>query len=131
MVGWLSSTIVALGLMAVGATALVAPRASSTQYGVAVDDPRALGFIRAMGIRDIVIGVLLGLLIEMRARDALAWAMFTAAMIAVVDLAVVATDRRPGAVPGGNPGRSLVPCVLHATGALLLVATGIVLRAGG
>ena len=52
------SAIVALSLVAIGAGAIVAPRMFAMQYGIELDDPRALGFLRAMGVRDLAIGVL-------------------------------------------------------------------------
>jgi hypothetical protein len=131
MVGWLLSVVVALGLTAVGVTALVAPRASATQYGIVVDDPRAFAFIRAMGVRDVVIGVLLGLLVEAGTRAALAWAISATSLIAVVDLALVMADRRSAPPSSGRDGSGLRPGFLHATGALLLLGIGIVVWAGG
>ena len=115
-----------VGLVAVGVGALVTPRMASVQFGIVTGEPRALAFIRAMGVRDVVIGVLLALLAAERARETLAWAMFATALVAVTDLAVVMADRRTR-----TPRRMLDrSCWLHAGGAVAFVVTGAVLRAG-
>src|SRR5438128_7864748 len=130
MIGWVLSGLVVLGLVAVGVAALVAPRASSVQYGIVMDEPRALALIRAMGVRDVVIGVLIALLAVERAREALAWAMFAAALVALIDLAVVMADRRTAA-RAGAPRRGFDrSCCLHAAGGIGFLVTGAVLRAG-
>ena len=130
MIGWTLSALMAFGLVAVGVAALVAPRVSSSQYGIVMDDPRALAFIRAMGVRDVVIGILLALLALERGREALAWAMFAVALVALVDLAVVTVDRR-AAVATGTSARGFDRSrLLHAAGAIGLLAAGAVLRAG-
>jgi hypothetical protein len=58
MLGLVVGALVALLLIAVGAGALLVPRMASQQFGIVLDDPRALGFIRAIGARDLLIGVL-------------------------------------------------------------------------
>jgi hypothetical protein len=128
MIGWILVALAASGLVAVGVGALVAPRASASQYGIVVDDPRALAFIRAMGIRDLVIGVLLALLASSRSRELVAWALYATTLIALIDFAVVTIDRRTTVVrdePRGIPSR-----VLHAAGAIGLGLAGVVLQAG-
>ena len=130
MIGWVLSVLVPLGLVAVGLAALVAPRTSSSHYGLVIDDPRALALIRAMGIRDVVIGILLALLALARARAALVWAMFAVAMVALLDLAVVTADRRAAAATGAAKRRFDRACCLHAAGAIGLLVAGAVLRAG-
>ena len=48
--------VVAAGLAAVGAGAIVAPRPSAWMFGLATDDPTALAFVRAAGARDLILG---------------------------------------------------------------------------
>jgi hypothetical protein len=120
MLGLALAGLVALGLLAIGAAALLAPRAASRQYGIPCDDARALALIRAMGVRDVVIGVLLLLLASAGRRDLLAWGLVTSAAIAALDFAVVSRDRPPA---GRAP---LVPCLLHAGGALGLLLAALV-----
>jgi hypothetical protein len=45
------------GLIVIGAAAIVAPATSSSQYGVATEDPSALAFVRATGARDLILGL--------------------------------------------------------------------------
>jgi|SRR5882724_5391530 len=130
MIGWVLSGFVILGLLAVGVAALVAPQMSSVQYGIVMNEPRARAFIRAMGVRDVVIGVLIALLALDQARDALAWAMFAAAPVALVDLAVVMADRRLAAATGASRRGFDRSCALHAAGVFGFLVTGAVLRAG-
>src|SRR5262250_1075976 len=94
MIGWTLSALVVVSLLAIGLGAVVAPRAASAQFGLTVDDPRALGLVRAMGMRDVVIGGLLALVALEQSRHSLAWGMYVSALIAVTDFAVVGADRR-------------------------------------
>jgi hypothetical protein len=107
---------VALCLFGIGAGALAAPRASSRQYGILADSAAGLAFIRAMGARDLVIGVLLLLLAGAGRRDLLAWALIASAAIAAVDLAVVSAA-----------GARRSARLLHGLGGAGLVAAGLVL----
>ena len=126
MLGSVLSALVFLALVAVGVVALVAPRFSASQYGIVIDDPRALALIRAMGVRDVAIGALIALLALTGAREALVWAMFATAPVALIDLALVAADRRTAGT-GHRLDRS---CALHAAGAIGLLVTAAILRAG-
>lgn len=128
MIGWGLVALAASGLVAVGAGALVAPRPSASQYGIVVEDPRALAFVRAMGIRDLVIGVLLGLLAWSRSRELVAWALYAIALIAVLDFVVVTIDRPAAGARGAT--RGIPSRVLHAAGAIGLGLAGAVLHAG-
>jgi hypothetical protein len=98
MIGLAVAAMVALALIGVGAGALAAPRRFLQQYGILLEDPRALAFIRAMGVRDLGIGILLLLLAGAGRRELLAWGMGAASLIAFVDYAVVsAAGARRGA----------------------------------
>jgi hypothetical protein len=106
----------------------VAPRTSASQYGIVVDDRRALAFIRAMGVRDVVIGVLLALLATSGSRKVVAWGLYATTLIAVIDFVVVTIDRP---AKGGRGGTRRIPSrVLHAAGAIGLGIAGAVLQAG-
>ena len=126
MIGWVLTALVSFTLVAVGLGALVVPRIAASQYGIVIDDPRALALFRAMGVRDVVIAVLIALLAVERAREAVAWGMFATAVVAVIDLAVVMGDRR---TRSGTRGFDRC-CSLHAAGAIGLIVTGIILGAG-
>lgn len=128
MFGWILATLVAMGLVAIGVGALFAPRMSCAQYGIVLDDPRALAFVRAMGVRDLALGLVFGLLIHVQARETLVWAIVAITPIALLDFVVVTADRR-ASVPASRPGFGRAPA-LHAGGALGLLATAGVLHAG-
>jgi hypothetical protein len=131
LIGWTLLALAVAGLVAVGVGALVAPRMAASQYGIVVDDPRALAFVRAMAVRDLVIGVLLGLMATSGSRGPVAWGLYVTAVIALVDLAVVtiarpvtaARDEAPApAIPphicmrrGRSGSRSQAPCSMRAT----------------
>jgi hypothetical protein len=127
MLGWALATVIVASLVAVGSVALAAPRRSAALYGIVLDDARALAFIRAMGARDLVIGALLAV-IALQGRSApLGWALWVTAVVALVDGAVVAADRR---AVSGAPRRGIDPRLLHAMGAVALVRAGSLLCAG-
>lgn len=119
MIGLAVTGLVALGLIGIGVAALIAPHASSRQYGIVLDDSRALAFIRALGVRDLVIGVLLLLLASSGRHELLAWGMAASAAIALLDFVVVSAA-----------GARASARALHAIGgvgvliAALVIATG-------
>jgi hypothetical protein len=120
MLGLTLAGLVALGLIGIGVGALVAPRASSRQYGVVPDDPRALALFRAMGVRDLVIGVLVLLLLAAARRDLLALGIAASSAIALLDFAVVSRD-----APQASTAR-----LLHGGGALGLLSAALVIALG-
>jgi len=126
MVGWVLSALVALSLVAIGSVAIVAPRASAAQYGIVVDDPRADAFVRAMGVRDLSIGLIFALLLGAHAREVLAWSMVAVIPIAVTDWVLVALDRDATRRACGLDRARL----LHAVGSIALAATAVILHAG-
>jgi hypothetical protein len=129
MVGWSLSAVIVVSLVSIGLGAFVAPRWSSAQYGIVLDDPRALAFIRAMGVRDVVIGGLLGLIAWQHARQTLGLGMALTAVIAVTDLVLVIADRRTATAQPTTRALDAAR-VLHAAGVVGLVLTGTVLLAG-
>lgn len=121
MLGFALTGFVALSLLGIGVFALAAPRASARQFGIELEDPRALAFLRAMGARDLAIGALLLILAAGAPRGWLALGLAASAGIALVDFLVVARDRGPHG-PAPAPARWL-----HALGGLgLLFAAGVV-----
>jgi Domain of unknown function (DUF4267) len=124
MLGLGLAGLAALALIGIGLGALLAPRFSSRQYGILLEDPRALAFIRAMGVRDGVIGVLLLLLAGAGRRELLAWALLATTAIAGVDFALVWRDRAPAAGPRSTAR------LLHALGALGLLGSALVIASG-
>jgi hypothetical protein len=125
MIGSTLATLVIMGLLAIGVGGVIAPRRASEQYGVVLADARALGLIRAMAARDLVIGGLLGMLALAVTRPTLGWAMWLTAVIAAVDFLVVSADRR-----ATSRTRLDRATALHGGGAVGLLVAGAVLLAG-
>jgi hypothetical protein len=125
MIGWGLATCAIGALVGIGLVGVLAPRHAAAQYGIVLDDARALGLIRAMAARDLVVGALLGLIAFAATRDALGSAMCLTALIAVVDLVVVAADR--GATSRAPMERATA---LHGSGAVGLLVAGGALLAG-
>jgi Domain of unknown function (DUF4267) len=128
MLGWALSAVIIVSLVAIGFGALSVPRRWAALYGIVLDDPRALAFVRAMGVRDLVIGGLIAVIAFQRRREALGWGLCLAAVVALVDYVVVTADRR--AATPGSPAHAMDTRVLHATGAVGLVLAGGLLLAG-
>lgn len=127
MIGMLLCGVAVLGLVAIGVGAIVAPAFSAGQFGIVVADARAEAYLRAMGARDLVLGIVLALVMGLGSPVLLAWSVAACALVAIVDLAVVATDRSPATTPGVPRGVSLT---LHAGGALGLLATALLVALG-
>ena len=125
MIGLVLTGLLAVALIGIGGGALAAARRSSEQYGIVLEDPRALAFLRAMGVRDLVIGVLLLLLLAAGRRELLALGVLASAAVAVLDFVVVARDRPPAGLRA--PARARM---LHALGALGVLAVSLVVALG-
>jgi len=122
MIGQSLAGLAVVALVAIGVGGLAAPRRASDEYGVVLDDVRALGLVRAMAVRDVVLGVLLGLLALTATRAVLGVALCLTALVAAVDLFVVTTDRTATSRSAMNRAS-----VLHGGGLIgLLVAAGVV-----
>jgi hypothetical protein len=120
MIGLALAILVAFALVAIGVGALLAPRAASHQYGIAHDDPRALALIRAMGVRDLVLGALVLLLAATGRRDLLALGLAASVLVAALDFAVVSAD----------PSARRNARILHGGGALLVLAVALLIATG-
>jgi hypothetical protein len=128
MIGMTLCGVAALSLLGIGIGAIVAPGFSARQYGIVVDDARALAYLRAMGARDLVLGIVLGLLMVFGSPGMLAASVAACALVAIVDFAVVLADPRPGTAPPAVPrGLSLT---LHAGGAIGLLAAAVLVALG-
>jgi len=129
MVGWCLAAGGILSLLAIGIGALLIPRTASAQYGIVLDDPRALAFVRAMGVRDLSLGLVLGVLAARADRAGLGWAMLALMPVALLDLAVVSADQR-AVQRGHSPGTGAWARVLHAAGVVGLLVAAMALFAG-
>lgn len=128
MIGMMLCGVAALSLLGIGTGAIVAPAFSSGQYGIVVADARAHAYLRAMGARDLVLGIVLALLMALGSSALLAASVAACALVAIVDFAVVFADHRPAAAPTGVPrGLSLT---MHAGGAIGLLAAALLVALG-
>jgi len=125
MLGWTLATLVVTALGLIGVAGCVAPGIAARQYGILVADRRALAFVRAMAVRDLVIGAVLGLIALDGARTTLGRAMIATAVVPIVDLVLVIADRRATA-----QHRLDGTAALHASGMLGLVVAAVALLAG-
>ncbi len=119
MLGNALSALVALSLVAIGAGAFIAPRASAGQYGLPVDDAIGASYVRALGSRDLLLGLIIGSSLARGApRRTLGTTISLCALTGMADFILVMTT--PGAL------RKRLP--VHAVGILGLVALGALLR---
>ena len=125
MIGRSLATLAVVALVAIGVAGLAAPRRASAEYGIVLDDARALGLVRAMAVRDVVLGGLLGMLALVATREVLGWAMCLTALVAAVDLLVVTADRS-----GTSRSARSRAGLLHGGGLIGLLVAGGVLWAG-
>ena len=131
--GALLAGLAGLGLICVGLFAIAMPGISASQYGLPTNDPIALTFVRAMGARDVILGLILEILLSSRAWESLSWTVLASSLLAFTDLACVVSRRRAigAAAKGSSRGHATARSVLlHAMGGLGLVAIGILLRLG-
>ena len=120
MIGLALAWLAALGWIGIGVGALVAPRIASGQYGIVLPDPRALAFIRAMGVRDVLIGVFAVLLLWSGRTDLVALGVGASALVALLDWWAVARDPAPR--------RAAV--LLHAGGAAGVLLAAVLIALG-
>ncbi len=53
-------TLAAIGLVAVGVLALLSPQRLARSYGVEVEESSSYVYVRAAGVRDLILGAILG-----------------------------------------------------------------------
>ena len=112
MIGLLLVGLLTVGMAGIGVFACLFPRLASYLYGVPQEDADGRIWVRAAGVRDL--GLVL-LLVGFYARgwlEPMAWVAIATGLVAVADLASVLVRR--GLLP--------LPALVHASG----VATGIV-----
>jgi len=92
--GW----IIAVVLVAVGLLALLAPHSLARHYGVAVEGDREAAYVRATGIRDVAIGIVLAATAYYRILPLLIILAVVGIAVSIADLYVVSRHgghRRP------------------------------------
>ena len=120
----LGSIVGALGgfaFFALGIGALTAPGISSAQYGLPTTDRTALAFVRAVGARDLALGIIVLLLLASRNRSALEIVLGISTLAAAGDALAVS-----GARKDAGPGQLGV----HVGGAAALLLAWQLVRSG-
>ncbi len=114
MIGSVASVLVALAFVSLGVGSYVAPSALAENYGLPLSTPTEFAYLRALGTRDFVLGLLVaGFALRSEFRPALQTTISLCAIVAAGDLAAVATVR------GAAPKASLA---IHAGGIVGLLA---------
>ena len=121
MFGTAAAALAGLAFFAIGAGALIAPGASSVQYGLPTTDRAALALVRGIGARDVVLGVIVLALLASRNRDGLAIALAASVLAAAGDATAVAT---------GRPDASARNLAVHFGGAAALLVAWRLVRSG-
>jgi hypothetical protein len=85
LLGW----VVAVVLLLIGLYALVSPHAVARGYGVHADGHDAHGYVRATGIRDIALGVLLGAVAYFHSLPLLIVFAAVGIVVSIADLTIV------------------------------------------
>jgi hypothetical protein len=118
-IGYILSTLVAVGIIFIGARFLIVPHAAAAAYGVAVrPDPAADAFLSVKGIRDIASGLIVGAAILSRSVHLLGWIVLAASVIPTGDAAIVLR----------HGGTRLTAFGIHgATAVMMLVTAGLLL----
>lgn len=111
--------LAALTLLVLGAGAIASPTALSSGYGIPAAGAGGLAFVRATGVRDLLFGCVLGVLLATQAEPALRITVILAVLVALGDLAIVGAAR--------GAARSLA---VHASGALGFAVIWILLQRG-
>ncbi len=121
MFGTAAAALAGLAFSAIGVGALIAPGPSSVQYGLPTTDRAALALVRAIGARDVVLGVIVLTLLASRDRDGLAVALAASVLAAAGDATAVAT---------GRPDASARNLAVHFGGAAALLVAWRLVRSG-
>lgn len=112
------AVLVCVGIIALGARFVLAPRPAMVGFGVAPD--RLPAMTAAKGVRDMTSGVLLLVVWVAAGSEALGWFMVAVALTPVADALIVLS----------NGGKLSTALGVHGLTAALLVAAGLVLALG-
>ena len=119
-IGYVLAGLIAAAIIFIGARFLVAPRVAAAGYGVLadVDQPGTRAYLSVKGIRDIVSGLLVIVVMIAGSIHLLGWIILAATIIPVGDAAIVLRS-------GG--AKSIAYGVHGATAAVMLVTTALLL----
>ena len=86
IIGYCPSSVIALGIMFIGARFAFAPHAAAAAYGVSVGrDPRWEAYLSVKAVRDIACGLFTAILILNRSAHLLGWFMAAATIIPLAE----------------------------------------------
>ena len=105
--------IIAIVLVAIGLYALLAPHSVARHYGVRVEGERETAYVRATGIRDVAIGVVLAATAYLHVLPLLIVVAAVGIIVSIGDLWVVARH--------GGHGRVHPAHAVHASGIVAFV----------
>lgn len=86
----------ALGLIALGVNGLIQPMAASNAFGLGIVHPQDAGYVRVKAVRDLVLGLTIGVFLLLKWKQALMMLALTSAIIPMLDGILVLTQ------PGGE-----------------------------
>jgi hypothetical protein len=109
ILGW----ILAVALVAVGLVAVAAPHELARRYGVAVHGPDGAAFVRATGVRDIAIGMVLGATAYLHSLPLLIVLAIVGIVVSIADLRIVTHH--------GQTHRYHAAHAVHASGVVAFV----------
>lgn len=121
MIGSLIAGLGGAAFAAIGAGALLAPGFSSLQYGLPTTDRTALALVRAIGARDVVLGIIVLGCVTRRERAVLELVLGASVLAAAGDAFAVTTGRSDA-----GPKQLAV----HVGGALALIVAWSLVRSG-
>ena len=121
MIGSIVAALGGAAFFVIGLGALLAPGMSSVAYGLPTTDRAALALVRAVGARDLVLGIIVLLLLASRNRSALQIVLFVSILAAAGDATAVATGREDA-----GPQHLSV----HFSGAAALLVAALLVRSG-
>jgi hypothetical protein len=121
VIGNILAYLAATAFISIGLGALAAPATSSKQYGLPSEDATTLAYVRALGVRDLVLGLLLLAFALMRQQQAAAIVAEFGAFVGLSDFLIVAVSR------GKAAQRNLF---IHGFGTIGLLAAWLAIRLG-
>ncbi len=108
MIGSALSAVVALAFIALGIGSYVAPKSLAKNYGLPISSGSEIAYLRALGTRDLVLGLLVGrFLLAAEMRPALRSTIAVSAIVAAADFTAVLGVR------GGTAKQALA---IHGSG---------------
>jgi Domain of unknown function (DUF4267) len=118
-VGFYLSGVIAAGIIFIGCRFLLAPSTAAAAYGVPASiEPHSRAYLSAKGMRDIVSGLFIALLMAYRSTHVLGWFMLIATLIPIVDAMIVLRE-------GGSKTTALG--VHGVTAVVMLIISGLLL----